>query len=540
MSTKTDWQTLSHEQQIRALAEIPIDQIAQDYHLEGYDTEAFRGLLAKESRLWDPQNVQEFREKGKPPTKDVVLGAWRDLERSEALLELIDNSIDAWLQRKQRYPTKTAPELNIYITIEEDSQLLTYEDNAGGVSTDKLDNLVVPGYSETTALLKTIGSYKTGGKKAIFRLANAAQIMARYWNPAETTDEAVAIQLDKTWMNDPDRYEFPYAVLKDKSVLEKGQTRYILQLREEPIGGPPWFQTPEQVNKITQHLSSTYSLLMIRNPSIHIFFLDRQKPLVPILDLFDFSGNSGGGIDIRPQQVIYEIQLDYEGRKHPVEIEIVFGCRPTVGVREGRTGGIDLYGNDRLFVAYDQNTFSHLLPTGSSRNLIRGFVNIHGANIFIPWDTHKRHLNVDREIMHIITKHPAIQQLFENWRKAYNDISRSGRVTELISPKLPKIIDREENDLFIPHRQRVEIDPQRKRKVSLPRNVFVPKVTSSAKKNDLITVPLKFNLDEARLLASHYGISGELPSPGTTNELANEIKGDLLKKAGRSSSRTAR
>src|SRR5438034_11822813 len=110
---------------------------------------------------------------GKAPNKEVVLGAWRDLDRSEALLELIDNSIDAWKRRREKYPDKSAPELNIYIDIDSDTGQLTYEDNAGGVPVGKLENLVVPGYSETDALAHSIGSYKTGGKKAIFRLAMA-------------------------------------------------------------------------------------------------------------------------------------------------------------------------------------------------------------------------------------------------------------------------------------------------------------------------------------------------------------------------------
>ena len=85
----------------------------------------------------------------KPParhqTKDVVLGAWRDLERAEALLELVDNSIDEWLRRRAAHPKKTSKELDIFIDIDSSLHQLVYEDNAGGISTDKLDNLVYQG-----------------------------------------------------------------------------------------------------------------------------------------------------------------------------------------------------------------------------------------------------------------------------------------------------------------------------------------------------------------------------------------------------------
>src|SRR6266581_1390869 len=124
--TKTDWLSLTHQDRVRVLASNSIDEIADSYRLGDRDTTAFREILAREIRLWTPKNIGRFEEKGSAPTKDVVLGAWRDLERSEALLELIDNSIDVWLQRQKAYPRKTAKELNIYIDVDEDLHQLTY------------------------------------------------------------------------------------------------------------------------------------------------------------------------------------------------------------------------------------------------------------------------------------------------------------------------------------------------------------------------------------------------------------------------------
>ena len=70
-----------------------------------------------------------------------------------------------------------------------------------------------------------------------------------------------------------------------------------------------------------------------------------------------------------------------------MEAEIILGCRRTSGEGEGKSKwGIDLYGNDRLFVELDQETFSSLLPTrGVAKNLILGLINLRGPNTFIPW-----------------------------------------------------------------------------------------------------------------------------------------------------------
>jgi len=535
MAKKTNWASLTHEEHVRVLGELSLEQIVETYSLPGSDHDQFRRSLARELRLWVPKNVGKFEQMGSAPTKDVVLGAWRDLERSEALLELIDNSIDVWLQRRSAYPKKTAPELNIYIDLDEDTHQLTYEDNAGGVPVEKLENLVVPGHSDTQPLSHTIGSYKTGGKKAVFRLATAAQITTRYWSPAETSDEAFTVQLDHNWINDPRLYRFPYAPLRDKSKIEKGQTRYVLQLREEPIGGPPWFSDPEKVGKIATEIRRAYTLLTVRNPAIHIHFRNRAKA-IESYDLYSFSGTNQSGVDIRPQQVVFGTEMEFEGTKHKVEIELVLGCRTTTGMRDGASWGIDLYGNNRLFVAHDQTLFSDLLPSGNSRSLVRGFVNIRGANVFIPWDTHKRHLNVDRDIINVLTKHPLVREVFENWKKTYLDISRS-EVSKVINTPLPQSIDKAKHDLFIPHRTDVPLDLNKKRGVSLPKGIFVPRVKSKGRIKDSISVTIKFAKDEARAVASHFGITGDLGSRTVTSEIAAELKAGILKLAKKSSKR---
>ena len=530
-TSKADWSTMTHREHVQAMSRNTVERLANEYYIDGYSDTDFSRHLATQMELWDVHNVKVLQSAGSPPTKDVVLGAWRDLDRSEALLELIDNSIDAWLNRMEKYPRKSAPELDIYIDIDSVSGRLFYEDNAGGVSVEKLTNLVIPGHSDTTELTRTIGSYKTGGKKAIFKLANQAQITTRYWNPAGSTDDAVAVHLDETWINDSELYEFSYAELRDVSVIEKGQTRYVLDLRDEPVGAP-WYNSPEDIVQITKDIRRTYTLLLARNPNIHIFVNDRTTPLRIDEDLYIFSGHHDSKGDIRPQRVTYEFPLEFQGKEHPVSVEVVLGCRTTTGVRDGLSWGIDLYGNDRLFVAYDQGTFEHWLPKGNARQMIRGYVNIRGPNIFIPWDTHKRHLNADRDIMGVLTKHKLIRELFENWKRAYNDISSGGKgeVTRLIGTPLKKQFDGRRKDLYVPHENKVTFTPKVRRNVTLPEHIYKPQVRiQKGKKNNTIKVNFNLSLEDARRATAYFGLEGE-PVP---RDLSTSIKEDVLKRAGR-------
>lgn len=152
-----------------------------------------------------------------------------------------------------------------------------------------------------------------------------------------------------------------------------------------------------------------------------------------------------------------------------------------------------------------------------------------GQLFFIPWDTHKRHLNSDREITRILKTHPLIKECFSNWDRAYKDISNAGKgeITKLISTPMPAVFSKEERDLVVPHRAAVTLDPKAKRGVALANNVFRPTVRTRTKKNnnEVVKVSLTFTPSEARLLASRYGIEAATLSKG----LAKAIKTEVLK-----------
>lgn len=387
---KTNWNELHHEEKLRLLQRSGRDTLVAHYHVPGLSANDFAELLDAESDLWDPHNLGTPRITSKTPRKDIVIGSWRDLNRSEALHELIDNSIDAWRRRRKNHPTTTAKRLRIFIDVDPPQDRLTYEDNAGGVSTDRVENLVIPGHSDTDDWEPTIGSYRTGGKKAVFKLAYEVNIRTRYLEPAGSPSEPLQIHLDRRWLEDQRVYDFPVYVMK-RPDIDAGYTRYTFRLRES------W--DTATINQVTSEIRRTYTLLMLRFP-IDIFFNDRQRPLEPLKDLYTFSGTHDDQTDLRPQRVNFLTELQWGNGNHPVRIEMILGCRTTTAGSRGEDGaGIDLYGNDRLFVLRDQEQvriWYSSIPKGNARLLMRGLINVHAPNIFIPWDVHKRHLNADR------------------------------------------------------------------------------------------------------------------------------------------------
>jgi hypothetical protein len=194
--------------------------------------------------------------------------------------------------------------------------------------------------------------------------------------------------------------------------------------------------------------------------------------------------------------------------------------------------GFDVYGNNRLFVSHDQRLFAEMLPKGSIASYIRGYVNFIGPNVFLPWDTHKRHLNYDREIIEVLRSHPAIKEMFENWKAVFAQVSSlgPGQFSKVINVPMQTLVDVKKRDLAIPHSSDVVISPERKRKVKLPANTFKPTLgqVSAKKGNNSLSINVSLTSDEARELASRFQIQGSVDAPETKRALGEKAKEHLL------------
>ncbi|NOT48160.1 MAG: hypothetical protein HOP17_10490 [Acidobacteria bacterium] len=517
--SKKKWKDLSHEDRIKLFKDISNEEIIAKFIApEDIAAKDFERFLDRERRFWRPDRLGDAIPTGASPNKETLLGAWRDLNKSEALLELIDNSIDAWLRRKAKYPRHTTKNLQIYI--EQDADSLTYEDNAGGVKPQNHNNLVNPGNSETSPFDATIGSYRTGGKKAMFKLAEEVSIETRYRDPDGIVDQAYSVHLNKEWLEDPVEYTFLVYPISSPEI-DSGHTRYSFKLRDKN-----W--SVDEIEEITAEIRTAYSLLIVRSPDIDIHFNNREEPLEPLEDLYKFSGATNRRVDIRPQRVTFKSRLEYKGEESDVEIEVVLGCRTTTGVTDDDTWGIDLYGNNRLFISHNQEELFkwYQLPTGNSSKLVRGYINIIGPNVFVPWDTHKRHLTTDHQIVSLL-KCKAIKDFFQSWRLAYLALSNSSELKETIRNPFGKW--HKDGEVQVQYSSKVGIPVSRSLRTPLPANVHKPRVEAvTGKKTKPIVISIKVTKEEFRALRSLHGIGSKLSERQAVEQLAEIIKADIL------------
>lgn len=286
---------------------------------------------------------------------------------------------------------------------------------------------------------------------------------------------------------------------------------------------------------MTHEIRRTYTLFLVRHPEVKIYFIgNRKDPLKPIESLYKFSGyvekkNRVVAADIRPQQVYFEWKTEVEGKTHTLNVEIVLGARTTVAQRHGEdAAGIDLYGNDRLFVLQDTEFVPDMINVqANARNYIRGFINIHGANSLIPWDTHKRHLNPEREVLAFLKKNRQVKEYFRRWKEVYSALSSNKALREKTRSEIQPWSIEEKSDLNIPHSSKIVVPKKNTKKVVLlPEEVHKPVIPQNnlKDKNPLIKVEMQFTQEEFRKICTYYSFNGGIDDKETRNQI-----GDLAK-----------
>src|SRR5260370_37551034 len=107
------------------------------------------------------------------PEKRLFWSIISDYDIPTALCELIDNAVDRWWSSKDDHP------LRVHIDIDTDRQLITVDDNAGGVPESDLRYLIPPGGSNNDPNAEMIGVFGVGSKRASMALAEAMTIPSR-------------------------------------------------------------------------------------------------------------------------------------------------------------------------------------------------------------------------------------------------------------------------------------------------------------------------------------------------------------------------
>ncbi len=148
----------------------------------------------------------------------------RDIDLSDAILDLLDNCVDGIL-RSKRSKRRTNPYKNYCAEIEFDQSSFSIHDNCGGIPWELKDYAYRMGRRDRPGdrTLGTVGTYGIGMKRAIFKIGKECLIST------QSGEQGYEVGISEEWLQNQDNWDLPVNAAA-KSMKEDGTTIVICQL----------------------------------------------------------------------------------------------------------------------------------------------------------------------------------------------------------------------------------------------------------------------------------------------------------------------
>lgn len=322
------------------------------------------------------------------PKKRVLRSIARDIDLTRSVLELIDNSIDAWKTNN------TGIKLVIDIHISKQDHKLTFKDNSGGVPRTSIAQLFTLGDTGRAAREDSIGEFGVGLKRALFSISKDFTLDAKY---SGESGFHCPVNVNKYLADD--EWEL---VCELGTNVPEGST--LIEFTDMN------FEVSDKVEReLRKAIAETYVDTLTNNGEVFV-----NSTAVTFNKFNEWTKFDEDHADFSPKHV--EMKTDVQGEKIGVDI--------TVGLMESfhQTGdyGFYIYCNDRLAVrdgkdpqlGFNDTEFSY--PHARFARF-RCEVRINGRRDLMPWNSTKSGLNYDHEVMRVIL--PGLKKLASPYLK---------------------------------------------------------------------------------------------------------------------------
>lgn len=378
------------------------------------------------------------------PEKRVFWSLIADYGLRTSICELIDNAIDLWTRSGAKSKLKINVELN------SSQQVITVEDNAGGIPYADLRLLIAPGGSSNSPTEQLIGVFGVGSKRASVAIGERVEIRTRH-----KSSDTHQIDVTKEWLESAD-WTLPIYKIPN---IPSGTTRVeISHLRRK-------FEEDE-IKHLKCHLAETYSWFIGMGCDLRV---NGEQLVAVTFDTFAFPN------EYAPRRTSFQITIPELGEVIvKVSAGLILDRDP-----EGNNYGVYFYCNNRLVVKeWQTRDVGYFVSREAGvphpdASLSRVIVWIEGPARAMPWNSSKSGIDTDHPIFHRIR--PTIielnshysslsRRLKDRWDSAvfchrtgsYEDVVQNvvGEVPRLNLPPLPRV-----------HKTRVEHLRERNRKV---------------------------------------------------------------------------
>lgn len=236
---------------------------------------------------------------GAPTKRFFVSMLPRDIELDDAILDLVDNSVDGAMRQERDNLNTEQPFSNYHCNLTVGNDEFRLEDNCGGIPDNYLEAAFRLGRPsiDLDDDLPTIGMYGIGMKRAIFKMAKDATVISR------SRDSAIKVRYDPNWLDpESDDWDLPFEKLTDDG--SAGVSISITDLRDDVSKK---FRRELFVERLAETLGQHFAYIMGKGFKITI---------------------NGGPIQPETVQLILHDRIkpyDYVGKHEGVEIKVIIG-----------------------------------------------------------------------------------------------------------------------------------------------------------------------------------------------------------------------
>ncbi len=312
------------------------------------------------------------------PTKEFFISMLtRDISTDRAILDLIDNSIDAATQSEKH---------NATIKLNIDGEMFFITDDAGG-----LDLTIAKEYafrfgrsSKNPPTPNSVGQFGVGMKRTLFKIGQEFYV--------ESMKNGIAYQIHvnvDNWLADENQWDFQYTLLQDSSIKE-GETRIrVTKIRDEikDLLSDSTFK-----NNLTQEVAAAYF----------------KKIHAGLKIIINGEMTKSDDLTIKVSQHLSCIKKHFELDG----VKVTIYC--AVSDREWDDGGWYVVCNDRLVAQADQSETTGWGINGNPKYhadfaYFRGLVEFSSEDSSkLPWTTTKTGVDEDRKIYKAALHHMSV------------------------------------------------------------------------------------------------------------------------------------
>jgi hypothetical protein len=340
-----------------------------------------------------PQSPQSVY--GGPTKRFFVSMLTRDIELDDAILDLIDNSVDGAMRQNAGKAFSPEPFQGFEARLTVTGSRFEIDDNCGGIPRDYLADAFSLGRPsiEKDKDLPTIGMYGIGMKRAIFKICNSARVASSH------ATSSVLVAYTSQWLEpNNDQWDLPVQSL-DRKRPKNGVTISSADLKRDVAGQ---FRTEIFQNRLRLKISEHFGYIMQKGFRVWLNGVEVKPATLPLL-----SSAWGAKPAVRPYDFIASIG--------GVHIKVTIGFfRPLVREKEiddetqsatsAERAGISVVCNDRVVLLHDRSMKTGWGDGGVPRfhpqfRAIAGLIVLSSNNpLLLPISTTKRDLDVGSEI----------------------------------------------------------------------------------------------------------------------------------------------